>query len=369
MLALTTFLTSLPCKSGSESSHLTNVRLVKYWQIFFDIQYFMLLSPFRIKKRGGTTSTFEAVSWLPQKLFCGFCTCTTCFWMLFWLRGDFPKHPNNPSEYLQLVTEMFITLLELSLIRICWMRQQDIIKIVNFISHCNDLPILLRTTVLLRPEVQLLLFCWYFSFYALSIGWLFLDQNGIYKWEVRDKLGRSVFLFADVIPGILPEELSRSVEIIFHAVTVLSEFSWSMSYSRKPMVILMPLLTLWTMTKSFVNEISVKNKTSLDIPTFPVQDGYHGSHPHRLKYKALKKLSQKINNVFGFTCSCFLLQSIFYYATTLDEYFILEIKDILHVFNLVYLFLNFIAICTSLYLTGDICKLVSRFTHAHKNGI
>lgn len=323
--------------------------LAKYWQIFFDIQYFLLCSPFRIKVQNRNRHlpqklTFVATSWNPQRLLCGAFTFLNLFQMLLFVRQQIPKNPHNPYEYFVLASEINTTLLKCTLVKLFWLRQSDILKILGFMVNKNLPCGMVRKSCLIS---HFLFFCWCAISPILTgtnwLVWIILEiVAGTFEWGSDG--ARRVFLFEDLTGRLVNQTV---LEAILPGIGFASRLVTDLFYASLPIATLLPLVLLWPVVRSFIGRITTE--TEEEFLTWPQV---------KIEYEAIKEFSGLLNQTFGLPFTCFLLKIIVQYSTKFKGFLFLQVNNIINSVDLVYLIVNTSTTLITLVVASDICNQV-----------
>lgn len=361
-------------------------KLGEFWQIFFHVQFALLCCPFRIIKVTASVPTsrysFQAAEWLPQKVLCVVFAITNLSWIQYYMRWRIPNNQENPSEYLNLLTETNITVLKLSVLYTYWFGRDHIIKIVNFLARKNISHFSFKITeknYYAYISYKILFSCWCATFpFLIVIEWIRwgeAQKEAEIPWMVTlYNMGRKAFLlefFTSEKPLNKNQTLSP-MESIFSFVTTASQFNQEMFYANMKTVILLQLLTLWPIVSAFTKNLnqdntakSVHNSSNIQnkLRVFTKVENRKQLHwsTVRMEYSALKKLASLINSQFGLTFTCFIIHTIFYYSTQFSEYVFTALNDLSKIIRLIYLILNCCATFVTFILAGDICLRVSYY--------
>lgn len=351
--------------------------LTDYWQIFFASQYILFCCPFCIIKSppGSSTScSFRAAGWLPQKILCAIFTVTNLLWMQYYAQRKIPKNMSDPSEYLNLMSQVNIVVLKLFVLRIYWLGQNDILKLLNFLADTrkNTYQFFLAKNCSVTVACKLVFFCWCSVYPILiTIEWIFWVERqqgeGIYWLATLGNNGRKAFLVEHFTAEMPLNQTLTMAQSAFAFVTSASQFNQEMFYSNLPIIILLPILTLWPLVKTFIAELFKSTYTEsnslatcrMSVPcTMGAFTTVHLSWPTIKKsYGALIKVATMINSLFGLAFTCFIANTIFYYSTQFSEYILIALND--HdsstILNLIYLVLNFCSTFATFLFAGDIC--------------
>lgn len=311
--------------------------LVDYWGIFFGVQYAFFLCPFRIKMTQSpcdSACSFTAVTWLPQKILCSILGISNIIiWIPYFIRRRLPTNPQNPSEYLHLLSEINLGILKVSVLKIFWFGQCDIVRMLNFmarncISRC-------RKSKYLTYASKVFVLSWCVIIPTITIfEWIFFMQalqqeGGFWTWALPViNLGRKAFFLGHFTPELKPNEsisIGQSAFCAFIAATSVNQWIF---YTNLPSIILLQVITLWGHTYLFINKLNLnifKTANTCIILPVPFNDiiafaGLDRSRKTRWKvikkhYKFLKKLAALINSHFGLTFSCFIIHTVLYYST------------------------------------------------------
>lgn len=357
------FLKTIPCISHfhTESHH-----LAKYWQIYFDFQYYLLCCPFRLKfddeAPSTTTVAVDLSSWTPHTALCSILCFLHIFWMLHWIRDNFPKNHNNPTEYLALATEICISLVKVSLIKIYWLHRFEIHKIVQFTGYICNFPhqrnfFFSRFGRASFPTLCLILTLASSAWVPLEL--MRISRAGQSWWETIVRLGRTVFFFEDLAWDFVPTELSPVAELALVIVTIITQVNNTIYYCSVPLAPLLPTMILWPLATGMVKEIDTSFVDQQEAFTshFVIKmqsEGRIGWLQLKKHFQAMKALSSLVNKTFGFTITSFILEVIFYFSMKFDEYFNLKLGGAIVILNQIYLLAHLIPTCGALMLCGDI---------------
>lgn len=348
-----------------------DLEIGKFWQIFFECQYILLCCPFRITTcPPRTSSSFRAVVWFPQKVLCAILAVTNLFWMQHYVRKSIPNDVKTPSEYLHLISQVKISILKLTLMKVYWTGQKDIENIINFLPSSKFL--MIRNRVLTCVAIRLLIFLWCITYPVLMIiEWICwvetLKEEGISWMATMGNIGRKAFFVEYFTSEMPPNHTVSPLHSVLAVIVSASQFNQEMYYLNMPIITFLPLLTLWLFVKSFTDKLKMGENDHLKSGAIEatIFTEARKATPLRLarvmeEYEALKKLSTMLNFRFGLTFTCFAVYTIFYYSTEFSSYFFMSFDDAFKILNLVYLIINCCSTSVIFALSGDICVRVGR---------
>lgn len=355
-------------------------KLGEFWQIFFAFQYTLFCCPFRVVKAcvsdSNSTYSFQAVEWRPQKILCGIFTMTNIFWMQFYIREAIPDNHNNPSEYLNLMSQMNTAILKLSLLKIYWFEQHDILKILNYFGGNNTNSFYIFNAKNRRSWIvaKVFLVLWCTSYPALSVVENILwvksqTQAGAFWMTTMINMGRKAFFLEYFTSELITLNQSLSTTTaIFSIFIKASHFNQLTFYLHRVILIILPLMTLWAAVNGFIGRLHLeKDKGSHITPaefSVFVQNVHHCKPSMRWSavkedYNELKRLTIMINSLYGLTFTCFVVNTVFYYSTKFSRYIFMELDDAEIIFNFIYIILILCSTFPTFILAGNISLQVS----------
>lgn len=107
-----------------------------FFRRFFDVSFFLLVSPFRLTEKGNIIkSEISVYTWMPHLLVSG--TLTICYyvWILRELSSIYPRKWKNPSLYFVMLQKYAGALNTTILMKILWMDREQFAAILNFIRN------------------------------------------------------------------------------------------------------------------------------------------------------------------------------------------------------------------------------------------
>lgn len=355
-------------------------KLVEFWQIFFAFQYILLCCPFLIVKvppsANNPNCSYKAVVWRPQRILCAIFAITNLFWIQFFVRISLPKRGRNPSEYLNLMSQLNITFLKLFALKIYWWRQNDIVKMLNFISYNNksyfhEFSLKHRLLEAIIKIVFLSWCCFYFIPSAIEkLVWM-RNQNltGVSWTSVAVNQGRKTFLLETLTSALKPNQSLSTTQVAFAVISQVTHYNQLVFYLNRPIMLLLPLLTLWPLVKAFTDRLrmdvmgKIRNRSLQVVVTeysrFAKKRKYLFWAGVFEEYEMLKNTAAMINSVFGLAFFCFVVNTILYNSTKFSRYIFVAIDSIDKVFNFSFIVVNFCATFITFALADDICLQVN----------
>lgn len=136
----------------------SKTKLVNFFETFFNLNYFILCCPFRLKLQkelNGLCSRFRIVHYWPQKLVCGLLTPCTIYWIYQGL--IFPSSSTstsrNPTELFQIALRIINAATLLLIVKTFWFDQSKIQDVMNQILETFS-----KTDILSNKQKQLSIF-------------------------------------------------------------------------------------------------------------------------------------------------------------------------------------------------------------------
>lgn len=341
-------------------------QLANFWKIFFDVQYFLLCSPFRMRMQPIEKSLpmVVASSWLPQKVSCGIFTILGLLFLAARMHQAVPTDRKDPSMYLFISFRVTTTLFTVGRVWLFWWDQARLLDIFNFILRNQH--------ILPDPKIALIKFIFQTKMGKIAffiIGCLLLTittgYSVIENWPSILQMWKETYL-SDNYP-------SASVQKIVEMLTCLG-YIWAhlMGFSHE-LFMLLVVIIVWLPAKGFAEQLcstqlftrdrdpNAVNIFSLDA-TGNICKGTHESwFQVRNHYCAIKKLTAMVNRVFGWVQFCFLLETVLYYSVRFDEMF-LERQNKLNWCDIPVNIYFLMITMTAFLLSADVCKQVYIFT-------
>lgn len=369
----------------SESN--TKVKLARFWQIFFDFQFFLFCCPFRIKIKSDPLSPTKrncvATSFLPQKLLCGILTFVNIFWIIHWVRLKFPPKKDNPSDYLVLVAQINTSILRVALFKVYWFGKENVVKIVNFIvDDESSIPVPLSKSILLNTLGKVIFFVWCALVGILGVAYVYLRVVSDYKSDFT--LGpailfktREIFFLGNATIAASPNEPLSTAEIIISILTAISDIHQEMFYTFLILGATVPILSLWSVVTAFTDQITVDTDDTIEELNELISDKISVIKDMgkvvdqwplvQKQYEAVKKLSTLINNTFGLTFACVIAQLILYYSTLVNHYHFLNWANSLNYLTFSNLLVDLCTMFAAVLLAGSICSQVRTYSYLIAN--
>lgn len=358
-------------ESGSE-------QLAYLWKIYFDFQYFLFCSPFRLKQEKGNGSDhFVTTSWRPQKILCGVFTLLGLIWISRSVRMSLPADSDNPALYLLMILNIVMALFKMVRIKKYWLDQVKLVKIVNFIvdrEHGFKIPstpfvqFLLTTT---KGKVIFIFVC--LTYAAMATGnWVsgrdVVSENMSERWSVSWWWARMVELSRSNF--FLTNDTSSVTESTFGALTAAG-FLWRLLLGcYLESFLLLVAFTAWLMPKAFAEQLlpaDCRRKGKLKMPTLDLLVLQKKCRPKcwhdvRKEYEIIKEFIDLINEIFGWSQCYFVLETILFYCVSFDEMFVKEsFPDWGKIFSVSFYFMT---TCAALLFSADLCKQVRVHNYA-----
>lgn len=347
---------------------------VGYLKIFFDFQYFLLNSPFRLKlERTEVDDSCRVTvkSWLPQKILCGFLTILGFVWLSGVMRTCLPAKSKDPSLFLLMVLFVVWVLARILRVKIYWFEQANLVAILNHIlDRQNELSLPTTSPLLkfiLTSKKCLIAFGLICTLYiALPITNLLagmsLDSGKNVNephetwWPRMIRLGRRNFFLGNVT--------SDTGDTIVGVLTALG-FGWRqvVGTNIQPLVFLVSFLA-WLPSKGFAEQLLGSTSSQFSEESKGVGENKCTNSRQkcwieiRKEYEIVKKLMSMINGMFGWSNCYFLIELILYYCVTIDKIFWKEyFPDWINIWsNAVFLSIQ----VGAFLLAADICEQVTR---------
>lgn len=361
--------TETSASSEYYSSPTVKVRnaLLYFWQVFFNLHFFFLCCPFRLKRKinNGISPTsnntcYIASTWLPQKILCIACTCVNFLWMIYYTRKSFPKHQDNPSDFLIMAAEVNINLLKISLLKIYWLNRKDLMKVINFLTTL-DIPTLNSRNPFLGRLGKTLFAGWgiqVVTFATIHVHHRVTEGGGVGNygdqfWSRMSNIGRGLFfLNADITKGVTGGNETIFVsDKILSMVVAVTDWNQHLFYSYLAMMTFLPVLTLWSVARSFISQIGAESldASMIEVVSWPLV---------KEKYETVKKMMALINSTFGWSFTCVTVEVILYYSTLFTRYSFPNWSDPINIVSLISLIIEVVTMVGTVLLAGDICDQV-----------
>lgn len=392
----------------SSEEIITGGQLTYFLTISLSVQYYLLISPFRLKLislKGGKGSfhrQYQSVCWLPQKCLCAILTVLSLPWSLQLLRTSVPKNQKDPAAYLAVAFYLVVAIHMFGFIKKYWMDQSRILKILSFIlDNSTQISIPSRPNLLMKPSAKITMFVLIFMYTAMAmVFWTFRRSTLAYPFELLGKDGKiswswkwlwassvltgkqNLFLGNSSTENIVKWILLDSSNYPFTTwETVVGLMSSAGYYFRLMLISHIELLlgvvsaTLWVVAKQFGTEVedycsfqkykNVKENKEACKTELKLMHPYEGLSVDKLawdevkkRYEVISELTSLINQVFGWNVGIYLVDCLLYNSISIDEVFRPEIfPDFWQILGLSFYTAG---MCTVLFLLADVCRQVEK---------
>lgn len=351
------------------------------WQSFFTVQHILLCCPFRIVKRTLYNSSqhalsYKLVTWLPQKVICGILASVNLLcWVQYYVRKKIPEGQAKPSEYLQLLSEINLGILKMSILKIYWFGQDEIVNFLNYLptkisSHFQICSVKYYPNL---TKYKFMLSLWCVTVPALviieMICWIKELNEAEMTWTTSMlNLGRKAFFLEYFTPEMPPNQTLSLAQSSFSVFILLSHINQAIFYANLPLIMFLQLITLWSLVKTFTDKLNSseneKLTQSVNSVTFRVTLFAKVCTPKPLgwqgvsnEYESLHHIATMINKKFGLTFSSFVVHMVLYYSTKINEFLFIS-HGTSKTLKMINFFLNCLSTCINCLLCGDICNKV-----------
>lgn len=312
-------------KLFSKSNTPCRSRLVTVLIIYLNFQYFLLCCPFRlIVARGGQKVKIKTN--LIQKILCFVCTILGLFWLVRNLQiNNVLSNPKDPSVYLSLAVNVANLFLKFATVKRHWGDEEKLLQIANFILDTkNDLPFpdicrnhifiplthILTTLVCILFTglgiVHFLMGNLYFLTSVNSTESTVLNWNASSWWTRMLAEGRVTFFLDN-------QNVNGKVGSATGILAAIG-YLWRLVCGANE--------ELWPMIFAFIIWVSVQEfQARLQISESNCQDQISTARTWATiskEYEAIKFLTCMINDIFGWTLLCMVLQTTLYNSVNTD---------------------------------------------------
>lgn len=352
-----------------------------YWEIFFALQYICFCCPFRIVQARQASRSYKVVNWLPQKLLClCFQILNLVIWIPYYFRKRIPSNLHSASEYLFLVSEINLAIFRISIWKLYWFHQSDILKIVNFSCNTNNFKIGISKTQLHTVVGKRLFIVLLVTLPSITLlQWIYelLLRNPNQSWMIPVfNRGREAFFMEYFVSKLTQNQSISAAQSIFTVVTSASHIGQYLFYTSRLNVIFLQVLTLWSLICTFIECLNVNfNNESVLLTQL---DSFNLSQPQQIsivkpqrvrqllwstikeELMLLKRLATMINSTFGLTFASFIVDTMFYYSGRVSAHIFKSVTStgIYQVLRWIYLLANFSSTIVIIVLAADICTRV-----------
>lgn len=294
-----------------------NRSIQRLYKTFIDVQYYLLISPYRLKSNNNLTE-YRTVKNSAQKILTFMLYILDAIWLLRHLRSAYPKKTESPYQIIGFVYQIFRVARVFYLVRIFWFGQHHFRKLLDYIATSEF--------DMVRTRPGKLYFSKGFQFGLICFEVLtcvFLIVTG----QLPENYNYSQLSFDDWSTALLNK--SRSAYFISRPLNA-SE-SWDtgdyfictagfISYFRLLLtgyglqyLFLLAAMTIWAAVSSFSVFLSNSNLHSWKLV--------------KHNYDVIFGLSSHLNNCISTLALWYLVMSSFSYSTSLASLLIEKIED------------------------------------------
>lgn len=302
---------------------------------------------------------------VPQKIFCAIITFLGGFRRVIFMSTSMPADHTNPTQYLFFGLNLMIGLYDLMRVRLIWLQNSKLLKILNMISSkptaTNSWLIKFVSSKKGRITFHILL---------LVLAAIVLQELTTINFSYLEEVGQRNFFSRNTTTG--------TIEKVIDVALGMGNF-WNIviGYYHETYMLLIAL-TMWLPVKIFAEELQSDIREMRQLPARS-----HGSegpdisnvaegnvYPTRCvswckvkeQYKFAVKLSGKVNGMYGSFVFCCILIAILYESISFGSLFIIQgLLESLR--KVLFEILLLMMVCGALILAADarkqVCKLNS----------
>lgn len=266
-------------------------------------------------------------------------------------------HVHTPILYFQMMLRIFAFFYKVGTFKRFWQNRELFVSILNNITK-NDRLLARRRLKIQSPIFirSILGICVCIAIADLITGAYFVGPTWRLTpdWWCRQLVSLARYTFFTGPPPRLDEapeidSVSR-VDIVMAVVTAVGLFQRYISGLFCDMCLLSHVITLWSVTHSFAQSISMSLST--DDSAVNTKSLLHWKLVYR-QYKAIQNLAKIINKALGNLVTCFMAEAIIFYAINLDV--TLATQDAFRKGYMAWFYFDTFSI---LFIAADICSQV-----------